>query len=334
MNIINELKKWDLKGRGGAGFPTWQKWEAVKKAKSDKKYIICNASEGELHVFKDKYILENYPEEVISGIKLALREIKNSEAIIYLNHNYFDGLKGVLTPLISNLPIILFKKPDKYIAGEETALLEVIEGKRAEPRLKPPFPTESGLFGKPTLINNVETFYCVSKIAKGEYKKTRFYSIEGDIQNKGVFELSEVATIEEILKTTQNYPDFDFFVKVGGGACGQIFLNSELGNSVCGMGSILVCKKNKENVLSLMQEWIDFLHKGNCDKCLPCREGVFRLKEMIKSGNLDKDLLSDLFFTMQETSFCALGKMIPVSFKGLIEKVFTVISEKPSSDTQ
>jgi len=212
---------------------------------------------------------------------LAMEEVGAGKGYIYLNSLYFEKYKNNLKRIIGKKPIVLFKKEKGYISGEETALCEAIEGKRAEPRNKPPYLAEKGLFGFPTLVNNVETFYCVSKICKGEYNYTRFYSISGDVKRPGVFQLPESAAIAEVLKTTGNYPDFDFYVQSGGGASGEILLKEELGRPVSGAGSITIYNKERTDPFVLMGKWADFFMKGNCDKCVPCREGLFRLKQMI-----------------------------------------------------
>lgn len=320
MEIIESLKKSGLVGRSGSGFPTGLKWELVKKNKGIKTYIICNSSEGEPRVFKDKFILTNYPEEVINGIKIALNTFDNSEAIIYINEEYYSLFKNRLIELSKGYPISLFKKVKGYIAGEETSILEVIEGKRAEPRKKPPYPTEKGLYGMPTLVNNVETFYYVSKISKGEYSNTRFISIEGDTENSGVYEVSINWSIEKILKETGNYPKFDFFVQVGGGACGEIFKKEELDTEMRGTGSIIVFNKEKTNLISLMKEWADFYFKGNCNKCVPCREGGYRMVEILNQKEIDWKKINDILFVLEETSFCPLGKGMAIPFKSLIKK--------------
>ncbi|MBU1683942.1 hypothetical protein KKC56_00535 [Patescibacteria group bacterium] len=333
-DIITKLKKSNLLGKGGANFPTSLKWEMVKNAEAEKKYIVCNGSEGEPNVFKDGFILENYPEEVIEGIKIALATINNSSAYIYLRKDYYEKYKNKLEELIGNLPITLFKKTGHYIAGEETSILEAIEGKRPEPRIKPPFPPQSGLWNYPTLINNVETFYYVSKINKDEYQNTRFYSINGAVKNEGVYELPENYSISQILKETNNWPDFSFFVQAGGGAIGEILLPNELKQQVGGSGAIIIFNRQKTNPFALMKKWTDFLLQGNCDKCVPCREGIFRLAEIIKreinnpnKHSLDKffkahkQTLQDLFFVLEQTSFCALGKCAVVPFRSLIKKL-------------
>jgi len=177
QDIITKLKKAELIGRGGAAFPTWQKWEMVESTKAKNKYIICNVAEGEPGVFKDGFILENYPEEVVEGVKIALDSFDNSSAYIYLRKDYYEKFKSKLEELIKNTRIKLFKKPGGYLCGEETTVIAAIEGRRLEPSIRPPFPPQAGVFGCPTLINNLETFYHIAKVAKGEYKKTRFYTI-------------------------------------------------------------------------------------------------------------------------------------------------------------
>ncbi len=313
MDILEKLRASELKGRGGGAFSVALKWELAKKAKGKEKYVICNASEGEPNVFKDKYILDYYLDEVINGINIAVDFLKAKEAYIYLNKNY--KLKG------DTGNCIIFKKESGYIGGEETAAVEAIEGKRAEPRAKPPFLTECGLFNCPTLMNNVETFYYVSKIAKGEYKKTRFYSINGDVLHEGVYELPVDMPIVDILKQTGNYPDFDFFAQIGGGASGEIMLPQELEIPAFGAGSITIYNKDKTDKFELMEKWAKFFHTGNCDKCTPCREGAFRIYEMVKNRDIDYEVLEDILFNLENSSFCALGKSIPTPFASLIKKV-------------
>jgi NADH:ubiquinone oxidoreductase subunit F (NADH-binding) len=319
--IIEKLKLSGLKGRGGGGFPVGLKWELAKKAKGKNKYVICNASEGEPCVFKDGYILRNYLNEVIDGIDLAMKTISADAGYIYINSKYYREMEEKIKAAIGKRKIIVFEKIARYIGGEETAICESIEGKRAEPRKKPPFLTDSGLFNCPTLMNNVETFYYVSKVAKGEYTKKRFYSINGDVSNEGVYELPEEMTIFEVLKKTSNYPSFDFFAQIGGGASGEIMIMEELNRPATGAGSITIYNRKKTDLFALMERWAEFFHLGNCDKCVPCREGAYRIYEMVKKRKLDHVILGELFLSLRESSFCALGRGIPVPFVSLIEKV-------------
>jgi NADH:ubiquinone oxidoreductase subunit F (NADH-binding) len=327
-NIILKLKENNLLGRSGGGFPVWQKWEQVLNEPADKKYVICNGAEGEPGVFKDGFILENYPNEVLEGMKIALETIDNSSGYIYLRKDYYKKFKKPLEKLAKKLPITVFKKRGGYLAGEETVLINDIEGKRLEPRIKPPFPTKAGLFNYPTLVNNVETFYCVAKIAKNTYRNTRFYSISGDVKNEGVYELPLSYTISQVLKETGNWPKFDFFVQEGGAAAGEILLSSETNKPAGGIKAIVVYNRKKTDPLILMKKWINFFAKENCDKCVPCREGTFRimkilekikLSQLTEKGNLEQ--LEDLFFVLKETSFCPLGRGVPLGFESLIKKI-------------
>ncbi len=326
-DIITKLKKSGLVGRSGSGFPVWKKWQAVKQAKSDGKYVICNASEGEPKVTKDGYILKKYPKETIEGIKLAMKTVGAQTAYIYINKTYYQKFKKNLSRLINNAPIEFFEKPEGYLAGEETCLLDAIEGKQPpQPRVKPPFPTESGLWGKPTLINNVETFYWVNQINNNKYKHNRFYSINGDVKNKGVFELPENIPIKSILEITNNLPKFKFFAQVGGGACGAILLPDELKQPVQGTASIIIFNKKTTSPLFLMRKWAKFFLKNNCDKCTPCREGIYRIDEILNNTQetisaKDKETLKDIFLAMEKTSLCPLGKIAVNPFKTTIEKL-------------
>ncbi|MDD5639767.1 MAG: NADH-ubiquinone oxidoreductase-F iron-sulfur binding region domain-containing protein [Candidatus Pacebacteria bacterium] len=319
--IILKLKEANLLGRGGANFPVWQKWEAVAKNTDSEKYIICNGAEGEPDVHKDEYIIKNYSNDVIDGIAIAIKEFSAKKAYLYLNHNYYDKYKDILSGIIGQMPIEIIAKGKGYIAGEETAICEFIEKGFVQPRQKPPFISDAGLWGKPTLLNNVETFYHIAKISKGEYKDTRFISIEGDVANSGTFEKLNNLTINEVLKDTGNYPDFDFFVQVGGGAEGLIMLPSELNVPLSGCGALKVFNKEKTDIFALMEYWADFLNCGNCDKCVPCREGMYRIWEMIKNRDIDKEKLFDLFDVLEKTSFCGLGRGASGPFKSLILKL-------------
>jgi len=323
--IIEKLKEADLRGRGGAGFPTGLKWEMVRDAEGKKKYVICNASEGEPNVFKDGFILENYPEEVVEGIRLALEAVSSGskvEGFIYLRKDYHQEFKRKLEKLIGDLPITLFEEPGGYLCGEETTLIESIEGSRQEPRDKPPYPPQYGLSGRPTLVNNVETFYYVSRIAKGSYEKARFYSLSGDLKKPGIYELPLDWSVLRVLEETGNLPDFEFFVQVGGGASGAILTREELDQEVTGSGAIVLYNLRKTDPAALMRKWVKFFYEENCGKCVPCREGVYRLNELLKQDKFDEKALRDLLFVLRETSFCPLGKSVATPFEGLLDKVW------------
>ncbi|MFH1423571.1 MAG: NADH-ubiquinone oxidoreductase-F iron-sulfur binding region domain-containing protein [Candidatus Nealsonbacteria bacterium] len=329
QDIIAKLKESKLLGRSGSGFPTGFKWEMVKNEKAVKKYIVCNAASGEPKVMKDEYLLENHAQEVVEGIKIALETFENSEAFIYLRKDFYAKFKDNLTELTKGLPITLIKKQGGYLAGEETCLCEAIEEKTPEPRIKPPFPTQAGLFGRPTLINNAETFYHISQIAQNKYKNTRFYTIGGQVKKKGVFEMPADWPIERVLKETGNWPKFDFFAQVGGGASGEILLPDELQKPAGGTGAIIIYEKKKTQCLKLMKEWAQFFLEQNCDKCTPCREGVFRINEMLGKGKIDEKTLQDIVNNLKEASFCGLGKIAGIPFSRFANKICkSLLTEK------
>jgi len=332
--ILEQLKNSGLLGRSGSNFPVWKKWEAVMKAKVDnppsspdsefgvaKKFVICNASEGEPLVEKDSFILENHLNDVIEGMKIAMQTIKATSGYIYLNSSFYQKYKQKLIDLIGDLPIELFQKPNGYLAGEETSILNAIEGKRVAPRVKPPYPIENGLWGEPTLINNVETLYWVSKIAKGKYQNKRFYCIAGDTPNAGVFELPETYSIEQVLRETKNYPDFPFFLQIGGGAVGEILLANELQQPIKGLASIIIFNKEKTDPMALMKKWAEFFINENCDQCTPCREGIYRINEILQKTPLDKETLGEIFAVLEKTSLCPFGRTAYKPFKTTLEKL-------------
>ena len=331
MSVLNKIKKANLVGRGGGCFPTAVKWEMVKKAAGNKKYVICNASEGEPGVKKDGYILENFGERVIDGMKIAtdfllVDNVKNKKSkcdvksYIFINHKYHKKFGKKLNKIIADLKkyeIELFVKPvgSGYIGGEETSILNAIEGKRVEPRLRPPFPTTNGLWDYPTLVNNVETFYNVSLVAADEFKKNRFCTVSGDCLNSGVYELADDLTIEKILKKTNNYPKFDFFVQVGGDASGEVLNSKQLNKPAGGAGSITIYNAKKYKPKEMLKKWISFFVNESCGQCTPCREGVYRLNEIINSPEINWELLEELLNNLDEASFCGLGSVVPVPIR-------------------
>ncbi|RJQ34987.1 hypothetical protein C4566_01370 [Candidatus Parcubacteria bacterium] len=320
-DIIAKLEKAKLLGRGGAAFPTHLKWQMVKDQKAETKYIVANGSEGEPATAKDAYIVEHYPELLIEGLSIALTTIDHSSAFIFLRRDYFKKYKTKLEKLIADLPIKVVAEKGGYLSGEETMVCQEIENGLLRPRHKPPFPGQAGIFGYPTLINNIETFYYVAQIAQGKYNNEKMYTISGDTKNPGVYELPTELSIKEILKQTNNYPTTDFFVQVGGGASGEILLAEELDKNAEGSGAIIVYDKKKTDPYILMDSWIKFFMAQNCDKCTPCREGTYRLAQMIKDKTIDKAIFDDLLFVLENTSFCALGKMVVTPFRSLADKI-------------
>jgi len=347
MTLLQKIADNQLTGRGGACFPVAKKWLLVESGLSAKiqnsnekviLYLVANGSEGEPGVKKDFYLLDKYPESVISGIKETMSYFRGRfgrnidvRSIVYLNHDYFTRFRRQLQKLIEADNIKLFQKPNEagYIGGEETALLNVLEGRRAEPRLKPPFPAESGLWGMPTLVQNIETFYHISRIASDQYLKTRFYTVGGDCFAPGVYEFSEDITINEVLSKTGNHPlkmpfeksRYDFFVQVGGDASGEVFDSTQLNQPVAGAGSITVYSKAKHRSSDLIAKWVEFFKNESCGQCTPCREGSVRVAELLKVEKPNWKIINEIFDVMSETSFCALGASIPVAVRSYLANV-------------
>ncbi|MCX6796811.1 MAG: hypothetical protein NTW06_04950, partial [Candidatus Falkowbacteria bacterium] len=208
--------------------------------------------------------------------------------------------------------IELFKKDHSagYVGGEESTAINHIEGKRIEPRLRPPFIATVGLWNYPTLVNNVETFYDVSLVAADQYEHKRFYTINGDCLNTGVYQFPEDWTIEKILKETKNYPNFEFFVQIGGDASGIILNSKQLKQVASGAASITVYSIIKHKPIDLMRKWALFFSEESCGQCTACREGTYRLREALEIANFDWKLVDDLLNNLEETSFCGLGLVV------------------------
>ena len=329
-NILTKIEQANLIGRGGACFPTALKWSMVKKARGDKKYVLCNASEGEPGIKKDYHILTKHPGRVIDGMSIAIDFLKAEKGFIYINPSYYKRVGLKLKRLTRKHPITLFKKDHKagYIGGEETSAINHIEGKRIEPRLRPPYPPTHGLWGHPTLVNNVETFYAVSLIAAGEYKNERFYTINGDCLETGIHSLPEHWTIEKILKETGNYPDFDFFVQVGGDGSGEVLNSSQLRRSASGGASITVYSMLKYDPFDLIKNWVNFFKVESCGQCTPCREGTYRLKEILNYHKPDWKLFSRLLDNLSDTSFCGLGCAVHIPIRSFVKNVLPKMPDK------
>ena len=326
-NLITKIKKAELIGRGGAGFPTALKWQSVKKAKGDQKYVICNASERELGVFKDFFILKNYPEEVFEGMRLAMEYIGTKDAVINLNADYYKKLQKKIDSLVrryrrKGFHIKIYKEPPSYIGGEETALLEGIEGNLVMPRLKPPYPSDVGLYGCPTIINNVETFYNVALVDSGEFDNARFCCVTVDGKKKGVYRLSDSLSVKKVLEQSDNLPKYNFFVQVGGSASGLVVNREQIAQQkIIGAGAIEVYRATTKP-RELLKKWFDFYAVESCGKCAPCRMGTYNLALLIKDNRIVpwKKIL-EIVDAMEQISFCGLGKSIATPVKSYRKNV-------------
>ncbi len=325
---IKILKKKGLTGRGGADFPTWLKWELTRKTKSKERIIICNADEGEPGTFKDKLILEKNPENVIEGILIAAYCIDSKEAYIYLRGEYAylkdklrKTIKKILKATKSDLYLEIIEGAGAYICGDETAIISSIENKRGYPNFKPPYPSQKGLYNKPTLINNVETLANVplALINKDWNNHSRLFSISGDVLRPGVYELKIGTRLEKIAKKVQaKNPKAVYF----GASGGCIYYEPNLiidqknlckKNVMLGTCSLIFVNK-KRNILDIAINIAQFFTHESCGKCTPCREGnihILNLLERIKSKKAtekDLQLLEKLSIIIKDTSLCGLGQ--------------------------
>ena len=332
QDILEKIKQANLVGRGGACFPVATKWASVAKAmeaeEKRRSFVACNASEGEPGVKKDLFILENYPAEMIEGMKIAIKFINAEKGYIYLNPKYYSKLARKIEKLLNGTKIELFKKDHLagYAGGEESSLVNHLEGKRIEPRLKPPFIATVGLWDCPTIVNNVETFYDVYLVANDKYENKRFYTVSGDCLNSGVFNYPSNWTIEKVLKETNNYPKFEFFVQVGGDASGEVLNSSQLNVPVTGAGSITIYSLTKHKPVDLMRKWVYFFANESCGQCTPCREGTYRLRELFERNEINWSLVQEILTNLNETSFCGLGAAVPIPFFSYAKNVLPKVS--------
>lgn len=353
-DVLFDIRESKLKGRGGAGFPTATKWMLTAAAKSDVKYVICNADEGEPGTFKDRVLLLEYPELVFDGMVIGGYIIGSSEGIVYLRgeyeymlsslEDYLEGMrkdnllgKNICGKEGFNFDITIKLGAGAYVCGEETALIESLEGHRGEARNRPPFPVNRGFLHKPTTVNNVETFASVSHIAvKGGqwYAKhgtdkssgSKLFSISGDCEKPGVYELPWGTKISELLelvgaKNTKA-------VQVGG-ASGICVPKSQFNRTLAYEdaatgGSIMIFNENR-NMLEVLKNFMEFFVEESCGQCTPCRIGNTKLLEgvkMIENGSFTfnyMNKLKDLGKTMQVASKCGLGQSSPNSFISILE---------------
>jgi NADH-quinone oxidoreductase subunit F len=361
MKVLAEVKKSNLLGRGGAGFSVGSKWEIVAEKISRKKYFICNLDESEPGNFKDKSLAEKNPHQIIEGIIIGAYTVGANQAFIYLNGTfkeageqlqqaiedcYRDNLLGKnILGSDFDLDLEIFYGAGAYICGEESALINSIEGKRGEPRKKPPYPCDFGLFGKPTVVNNAETLANISwiienggdkfsKIGKPDSPGTKLFSIDGAVNKPGLYEAPMNKTIEQLIQLAGGIrKDLELnFVQVGGSSGRIVPRNflleipsySRKAEIPVGSGSVLVFSK-KDDIKKVLLSWINFFQRESCGKCVPCREGTFRLKqilERLENGNFDnndKQDLIKLIWTLDNTTFCPLGKFSVVALKDVIK---------------
>ena len=352
-DILFELKDSGLKGRGGAGFPTSTKWMLTAAAKAEKKFIVCNADEGEPGTFKDRVLLMEYPQLVFEGMVIGGYTVGAKVGIVYLRAEYEYMLEQLETYLANmrednllgegilgtdfSFDISIRLGSGAYVCGEETALIESLEGNRGEPRNRPPFPVNTGYMGYPTSVNNVETLAAVPHIiSKGGswFRKfgtdrssgSKLFSVSGDCERPGVYELPWGTSIIELLEivSAKNAKA----VQVGGasGVCiPRSQFDRKLGYEDVPTGGSIIVFNESRNMLHVLKNFMEFFVEESCGQCTPCRIGNVKLLEgieMIERGEFTFkyiNTLKDLGKTMQVASKCGLGQSSPNSFISILE---------------
>jgi NADH-quinone oxidoreductase subunit F len=350
---IKKIKDSELKGRGGAGFPTGIKWEMAAAIEAEEKFLVCNGDEGEPGTFKDRYLLEERPLKVLEGIMLAAFAVGADKAYIYIRGEYSKAIE-VFSKIIEaaekenilgqeifdsdfKLELKLIRGAGAYVCGDETSLLNSIEGKRGRSRIKPPYPIEKGLFNQPTVVNNVESLCCAAEVMNPDSEEfanlgikgsrgTKLLCLSGDLNKPGLYEVEfGKITLEEIIyelgggiKTGQ-----DLRFVVPGGISTALIKAEELDfpytyqafenvSSSLGSGAVIAVSK-KHDLLDLMLNVSRFYMDETCGTCFPCREGNRQINKILKSfkndgKKIDAELISDIGNTIRLAARCGLGQ--------------------------
>lgn len=362
--LIQMVKDSGLRGRGGAGFSTGLKWSFITKDPTIPKYLCCNADEGEPGTFKDRAIIEKDPHELIEGMAIACHAIGAHAGYIYIRGEFDFGAKrleqaiseanqkGYLGKNILNsnfnCDLYVHKGAGAYICGEETALLESIEGRRGQPRIKPPFPAQVGLFGKPTVINNVETLACIPHIVNkgpkwfasiGPEKSPgpKIFGVSGHVKKPGLYELPMGTTAREVIYTHAGGIKDDRKLKafIPGGVSAPMLMEKDLDtpmdfDSLAAKGTMLgsaavMVMDETSCIVKVAMRTMEFFRHESCGKCTPCREGTdwaYKVLHRIERGEGkegDVKLLEDLCAGIFGRTFCPLGDGAVMALRGALK---------------
>ena len=355
-DVIEEIRKSGLRGRGGAGYPTGLKWGIVRKAHGEQKYVVCNADEGDPGAFMDRSVLEGDPHRVLEGMAIAGYAVGASQGYVYVRAEYplaIERLKlaikhaekiGLLGSRIFesqfNFRIDIRIGAGAFVCGEETALIASIEGRRGNPRTRPPYPSEKGLWGMPTVINNVESYANIapiirngsewfSKIGTEKSKGTKVFALAGNIKNTGLIEVPMGIPLRKIIfDIGGGIPDgHEFKAAQTGGPSGGCIPQEHLDlpvdyESLLAVGSFmgsggLIVMDTTSKMVDVAKFFMQFCMDESCGKCIPCRVGtrhIYGLLDKIskkKATQDDLDLLEELCMMVKETSLCGLGQGAP-----------------------
>jgi [NiFe] hydrogenase diaphorase moiety large subunit len=346
-DIIKDILDSNLRGRGGAGFPTGLKWKFTAEQPDPEKYVICNADEGEPGTFKDREILTKVPRKVFAGMAICGKVIGAKKGYMYLRGEYLFLLPGLLKEvevfeqhskeLGIDFSIEIRMGSGAYICGEESALFESMEGKRGEPRNKPPYPTVSGFMSKPTVINNVETFVnvlMICRIGPVQYRKlgtldsrgSKVFSVSGDTPKPGIYELELGMPLEQFVN---EFGDGDTKAVQVGGASGFCVPRKKFKDTIIGFegvptgGSMMIFNSSR-SMYNVLHNYLEFFEEESCGQCTPCRVGCQQLRkgiEAVKRGEKQITYLEQLMKlseTMKITAKCGLGQSVANSFSSIV----------------
>jgi NADH-quinone oxidoreductase subunit F len=323
--VIELVKASPLLGRGGAAFPTGVKWEAVANQPAQPHYLVCNADESEPGTFKDRVLMEQDPFGLVEAMAIAAFATGCEQAFIYVRAEYplaHERLQNAIDKSDMGVEIELRIGAGAYVCGEETALFQSIEGYRGEPRNKPPFPVEAGLYGKPTVVNNVETLLNVPHIILGDgARDTRLFCVSGHVARPGLYEVELGTPLSELLELAGSEPPKAVLL---GGAAGSFLRPDQLdlplsfegardAGATLGSGVVIVYGEQADLVDAVLRI-AEFFRDESCGQCVPCRIGTVRQEEALHrlaSGKTNGDelrALADLTQVMRDASICGLGQ--------------------------
>ncbi len=369
-SVIEVIEKSGLQGRGGAGFPTGRKWKFVRAAQGSKKYIVCNADESEPGTFKDRIVLEGDPHVIIEAMAIAAYALGADEGYIYIRGEYGLAYRRLEKAILQsrefgflgknifgtefNFDIHIHAGAGAYVCGEETALLESLEGKRGEPRSRPPYPVTKGLWNKPTSVNNVETLANIPAIIRNGaewYRSigtpsspgTKVYTIMGNVNFSGVIEVPMGVTLREVINIYARgmKPGSTLKLAQTGGSSGSIipavlqdtpmdFESFRKAGVSLGSGALLICDQNT-CIVDLVKVLLQFFRFESCGKCTPCRVGTQRTYEIVDriskgQGKLEElDTLLLLAAEMERDSNCGLGQTATVPIRDMLKHFRTEV---------
>lgn len=354
QEVINQLKISNLRGRGGAGFPFWFKLDAVIKENKEQKYIVCNADEGDPGAYSDMYLMEHQPHKVLFGMYMAGLVVGANTGVLYIRGEYPDSIQIVGNAiqelkdkqLIGDFKFKIIRGQGSYVCGEETALLSSIEGLRPEVRVRPPYPAQYGLYGKPTVLSNVETFANIHWILENggdayaalgtkQSTGTKLVSLDSYFNAPGMYEIEMGTSLETVFKDFGGGLKSDIKGFQIGGPLGGIvpmhkikdltldFESLNTNGFLLGHASV-VSIPQEFPMVQFLEHLMEFTADESCGKCYPCRIGSYRGMEMLQKAQesdykIDRQLFDDLLETLEIGSLCALGGGVPLPVKNALQ---------------